>query len=232
MFKFCSWFQLPALEAVVGTQHRIWSTKCTEHAERLNFDLPFTREVYLTVDTVLCKVLEGRVESMEYCPRELLPTSTSFPLVIAFGRHMSHCAKGQDRFRVPSNSHAVVHWPTSAPTARWGHHRSSNERGALAFHTVARFLSGVFSHVETLLTNREYQDNEDPDESDAPAQAAEWHRGWKEVEALLPHLVAIRVEERARVQQGAAVPLTTSSVHSVRARFILLNGGPDAGSST
>ncbi|KAJ7465714.1 hypothetical protein FB451DRAFT_422986 [Mycena latifolia] len=76
---------------------------------------------------------------------------------------------------------------------------------------VARFITGIFSHVETLRTEREDQDNDNPEELDEHLQEIEWHRGWKEVEALLPHLAAIRAEERARVQQGAAVPLTTNS---------------------
>ncbi|KAJ7434548.1 hypothetical protein FB451DRAFT_1195253 [Mycena latifolia] len=98
--------------------------------------------------------------------------------------------------------------------------------------SVARFLSGVFSHLEGLRTDREFEDNTDPGALAHHAQAIEWHRKWKEVEALFPHLVAIRAEERARVQQGAAVQFPPSSVHSARARFILLKCPPDSGSST
>ncbi|KAJ7465707.1 hypothetical protein FB451DRAFT_422955 [Mycena latifolia] len=81
--------------------------------------------------------------------------------------------------------------------------------------SVARFLSGVFSHLEGLRTDREFEDNTDPGGLPHHAQAIEWHRKWKEVEALFPHLVAIRAEERARVQQGAAVQFPTNSGSSM-----------------
>ncbi|KAJ7183785.1 hypothetical protein C8R46DRAFT_984989 [Mycena filopes] len=72
----------------------------------------------------------------------------------------------------------VVHSPVTAP--------------ALA---VARFISALFPNLKTVPTVREYVDNDEDDEDDATVRdAIRSHLRWKEVEAFLPEIAAIREE--------------------------------------
>ncbi|KAJ7633994.1 hypothetical protein B0H17DRAFT_1187522 [Mycena rosella] len=68
--------------------------------------------------------------------------------------------------------------------------------------SVARFLSAIFPALETIDTDREFDDNEDLDALALYTEAIGHHRHWKEVETLIPHLVAVRAEERIRVQSS------------------------------
>ncbi|KAJ7510984.1 hypothetical protein B0H11DRAFT_1956829 [Mycena galericulata] len=65
---------------------------------------------------------------------------------------------------------------------------------------VARFLSSIFPNVRRILTNREWEDNEDPEEIEHYCAAIALHDRWKAVEALVPEFVAAREEERAHAQ--------------------------------
>ncbi|KAJ7126028.1 hypothetical protein C8R44DRAFT_733946 [Mycena epipterygia] len=70
---------------------------------------------------------------------------------------------------------------------------------------VARLLSAVFPNLKDIGTDREDQDNEDLDEGKMVRydQAITFHNLWKEVEGLLPHLLAIREEEWAWANNDA-----------------------------
>jgi hypothetical protein len=62
--------------------------------------------------------------------------------------------------------------------------------------SVARFISGLFLDTSTIHTGREDASSEDEDEEeDDPHDSITYHRRWKEVERLLPELVAAHVEE-------------------------------------
>ncbi|KAK7018129.1 hypothetical protein R3P38DRAFT_3200476 [Favolaschia claudopus] len=64
--------------------------------------------------------------------------------------------------------------------------------------SVARYLSGLFPKLESITTDREYEDNDDPDEIAANEVAIERHRLWKQVESEVPEFVAAREEEHPR----------------------------------
>ncbi|KAJ7728517.1 hypothetical protein B0H16DRAFT_1777649 [Mycena metata] len=65
--------------------------------------------------------------------------------------------------------------------------------------SVARFLSLVFPKIRSLVTQREYSNNDEDDEEVMleHAVAIAHHKCWKEVDALLPHVLGIREEGRA-----------------------------------
>ncbi|KAJ7477984.1 hypothetical protein B0H11DRAFT_2028948, partial [Mycena galericulata] len=70
----------------------------------------------------------------------------------------------------------------SSPISRWSR--------------VARFLSGLFSNLETITTDREDEDNESPEELEDHGEEIEQHRLWKEVESHIGEFVLARQEER------------------------------------
>ncbi|KAJ7462473.1 hypothetical protein FB451DRAFT_1404271 [Mycena latifolia] len=53
---------------------------------------------------------------------------------------------------------------------------------------IARFLSGVFPNLRTVITYREEDDNDDPDELEDNGEEIAFHKLWKEVESLIPDL--------------------------------------------
>ncbi|KAJ7494899.1 hypothetical protein FB451DRAFT_1212821 [Mycena latifolia] len=70
---------------------------------------------------------------------------------------------------------------------------------------VARFISRIFPGLKRIQTNRESEDNEDPDELELHGAEIEFHHLWKEVEGLVPQLVEVRAEERAQLTGTVAV---------------------------
>ncbi|KAJ7183813.1 hypothetical protein C8R46DRAFT_1344517 [Mycena filopes] len=67
---------------------------------------------------------------------------------------------------------------------------------------VARFISALFPRLKTIVTVREYGDNDEDDEDDADLHdAIGSHFLWKEVETLLPEIAAIREEGLALAEQ-------------------------------
>ncbi|KAJ7506103.1 hypothetical protein B0H11DRAFT_1974774 [Mycena galericulata] len=62
--------------------------------------------------------------------------------------------------------------------------------------SVTRFLSGVFPKLSEVQTQREYDDNDDEDELAEHGDDIRLHNRWKEVQALLPVLSAVREEGR------------------------------------
>ncbi|KAJ7607628.1 hypothetical protein DFH06DRAFT_1309513 [Mycena polygramma] len=68
--------------------------------------------------------------------------------------------------------------------------------------SVARFISGVLPTLKTIRTHREYNDNEDEEELEENQAAIICHNRWKEVQMMLPEVLAIREEERILVQGG------------------------------
>ncbi|KAJ7494942.1 hypothetical protein FB451DRAFT_1121576 [Mycena latifolia] len=79
------------------------------------------------------------------------------------------------------------------------------DSGIVSPIAVARFLSSIFPSLNMVWTIRTGEDNDDEDEIVEHGEAIERHRLWKEVETLLPHLVEIRAEERAQLQDTPAV---------------------------
>ncbi|KAJ7121910.1 hypothetical protein C8R46DRAFT_1148887 [Mycena filopes] len=65
-------------------------------------------------------------------------------------------------------------------------------------NAVADFIASVFPKLAALQTHREYYPNEDADdiELEEHGDAIRLHRRWKEVEGLLPSVVAVRAEEK------------------------------------
>ncbi|KAJ7500880.1 hypothetical protein B0H11DRAFT_1800210 [Mycena galericulata] len=61
---------------------------------------------------------------------------------------------------------------------------------------VARFLSGLFSDLESITTDREDEDNESPEELEDHGEEIERHRLWKEVESHIGEFVLARQEEQ------------------------------------
>ncbi|KAF7366143.1 hypothetical protein MVEN_00491200 [Mycena venus] len=67
--------------------------------------------------------------------------------------------------------------------------------------SVARFLSALFPRLERIRTEREWDENDDEDELLEHGDAIRLHRRWKEVQALLPDVLAIREEGRLLAQE-------------------------------
>ncbi|KAJ7868059.1 hypothetical protein B0H14DRAFT_2346702, partial [Mycena olivaceomarginata] len=61
--------------------------------------------------------------------------------------------------------------------------------------SVAGFLSGIFPRLEEISSRLRLDDEQDPKEM-------EFHDRWNEVQALLPHLAAIRADERNWLQSN------------------------------
>ncbi|KAJ6491112.1 hypothetical protein C8R45DRAFT_1213177 [Mycena sanguinolenta] len=66
--------------------------------------------------------------------------------------------------------------------------------------SVAGFLSGIFPRLEEISSRSD--DEQDPTEVALRTQEMEFHDRWNEVQALLPHLVAIRADERNWLQSN------------------------------
>ncbi|KAJ7838721.1 hypothetical protein B0H13DRAFT_2418948 [Mycena leptocephala] len=66
--------------------------------------------------------------------------------------------------------------------------------------SVAGFLSGIFPRLEEISSRLD--DEQDPKEVALRAQEMEFHDRWNEVQALLPHLAAIREDERNWLQSN------------------------------
>ncbi|KAJ7137356.1 hypothetical protein C8R43DRAFT_1019984 [Mycena crocata] len=68
---------------------------------------------------------------------------------------------------------------------------------------VARFLSGIFPNLRSIKTAREDNPHQALEEDPEAAQIA-LHARWKEVERLIPLMLAVREEGRLWAQQGAS----------------------------
>ncbi|KAJ7937842.1 hypothetical protein B0H13DRAFT_1698631 [Mycena leptocephala] len=66
--------------------------------------------------------------------------------------------------------------------------------------SVAGFLSGIFPRLEEISSRLD--DEQNPKEVALRAQEMEFHDRWNEVQALLPHLAAIRADERNWLQSN------------------------------
>ncbi|KAJ7610726.1 hypothetical protein DFH06DRAFT_62318 [Mycena polygramma] len=60
---------------------------------------------------------------------------------------------------------------------------------------VARYLSRIFPCLSEILTIREEEDNDDPEELEEHPRAIRFHRLWKQVEEQIPEFVGARREE-------------------------------------
>lgn len=69
---------------------------------------------------------------------------------------------------------------------------------------VARILSGMFPSLKRIATERDEEGYDDLNEAQMREQAEVigFHTLWKEAEALLPDLLAIREEERIWAKNG------------------------------
>jgi len=70
--------------------------------------------------------------------------------------------------------------------------------------SVARFLSGIFTVLKDIRSSAEDNDNDDEDELTEQSEAIRYDL-WKEVESLLPELLAIREEERIWAQNNSSL---------------------------
>ncbi|KAJ7453767.1 hypothetical protein FB451DRAFT_1280753 [Mycena latifolia] len=61
---------------------------------------------------------------------------------------------------------------------------------------VARFLSGIFPNLQSIETDRDYEDNEDAEEVAENGEAIAFHQLWAEVVQQIPEFLWARQEER------------------------------------